>query len=281
MAVASHFRKFFFLMSPVRRFFAERPRSGGAASRPRGEAARGRLILVAFAATLVGIAACSSGGTASSPSTAAKSLRPTTTVRSPAPRASSTTTRTSGAAPADAGIIDAAKFGGGWSRRVTTGAERSASDSALRSRCPSIGEQLALVDGARSRAVYRGARVLPQIVIDRRESASKQGRDTLVVVGETLKSAALERCLTARAEAEPVSLRDVSLTRLQFDPLTAAFGFRVRGLHGASAATELVLIETIVLVTHSSVTIATISSSGRNPVDVTLTAAVARALEGH
>lgn len=257
-------------MLPVRRLHVIRPRLGGVDSRLL-RFARGTAIGVVIA--VVGVA-CSSSSSKPSSSVALT----TTTGSEPVP-----STGASDQQVAASLMVDAAKFGTSWTGRTMTAREVQDADVALRTACPAIARALQAMPATRSRAAYRYGPMFPQIVIDRRILTSTAGSDSTKAFTnavDTMRSGALQACLLTRASGQPVGLRDTSITRLEFDGNANAFGYRVRGFSGAATSTVLVLNETVVVASADTISIATISSSGRFPTAVTLPTTVANALNG-
>ena len=180
-------------------------------------------------------------------------------------------------------MIDAAKFGTNWTGRAMTADEVKSADAATQVACPAVALALQEVPATRSRAVYRVGSNLPQIVVDRRTLGSASSADDKAAFAnavDTLRSGALQPCLLKKASTQPVGLQDASITRLEFDGNANAFGYRVRGFSGTETSTVLVLIETVIVASDDTISIATISSSGRFPTAVTLPTTVANALNG-
>ena len=257
-------------MVPVRRPYVIRPRRGGADSRLL-RYARTTAIVVVLAGVGVG---CSSS-----------SSKPPSSV------ALTTTTAGSKTVPSTVAVdqqtpsllIDATTLGADWTSRTMSARELEESDAALRGACPAIARVMQAIPSARSRAVYRKGPILPQIVIDRRALTSTSSADAMrafTTAVDALRSGALQSCLLTRASGQQVGLRDASITRLAFEGNANAFGYRVRGFSGTATSTVLVIIETVVVASADTISIATISSSGRFPTAVTLPATVADALNG-
>ncbi len=173
---------------------------------------------------------------------------------------------TTSAPPVALKTVEAEQLGEDWV--ATDVVDLEAVDAARRSRCTQWvppGDDDPPVQRVRT-TLQRTAGPIPVIVLDRSRFASPDAAESQA---KAYALTAFAGCLRVTFEGAPLMARDVVIEALKPQALGGAqLGFRVSGVTGAALEIEHLVVETLVHVIGDRVTVLTLSSSLRFPLEV-------------